>query len=88
MSTKCKRVTNFDVIDGGSNLNDRLPLLIHCSCSIELVPMLNKPTLKDRLRCDHADVASYYAATGYYIQDVLSNLESFEVSSSGRRRFH
>ena len=79
MSPECKRVTNFDVIDGGSNLSDRLPLTIHCSWSIDLLQMSNKPTAKDpiitRLRWDHADVTSYYAATGYYLQDVLSNQE-------------
>ena len=47
--------------------------------------MSKKPTAKDpiiiRLRWDHADVASYYATTGCYLQDELSKLESFEVSS-------
>ena len=44
MSTECKRVTNFDVIDSGSNLSDRLPLHtgIHFSCNIDLVEMSNR----------------------------------------------
>ena len=71
MSTECKRVINFDVIDSGSNLSDHLSLLIRGSSNIELVSMLNKPTFKDltitRLRWDHADVTPYYAATGYYL---------------------
>ena len=78
MSTECKRVTNFDVIASGSILNDHLLLRIYCSCNIELVQMLNKPTVNDRW--NHADVTPYYAATGYYSQDVLLNLDSFEVS--------
>ena len=47
--------------------------------------MSDKSIVKDpiitRLRWNHADVTPYYAATGYYLQDVLSNLEHFEVSS-------
>ena len=61
--TECKRVTNFDVFDIGSNLSDHLPLLTHCSSNIELVQMLTRPTVKDqfitRLRWDHADVTPY-----------------------------
>ena len=69
MSKKCKHVTNFDVIDSGSNLSDHLPLLIHCSCNIDLVQISNKPAVKDpiitRLRWDHAEVTTYYADTIY-----------------------
>ena len=47
--------------------------------------MLNSPIAKDpiitRLPWDHADVKPYNPATGYYLQDVLSNLWGFEVSS-------
>jgi exonuclease III len=74
-------VTNFSILDEGSNLSDHLPLVIECKCEnvhTENRRNIDRKQLKHRyMRWDHANLANYYTLTGHNLQCLLEEVISF-----------